>query len=62
MDTHATQTAPTQCFDVVVVGAGVVGTALVALLAQAGMRVALVEARKEPLGWGAIDKALPAPG
>ena len=61
MDTHATQTAPTQCFDVVVVGAGVVGTVLVALLAQAGMRVALVEARKEPLGWGAIDKALPAP-
>lgn len=61
MDTHATDTAPTENFDVIVVGAGMVGTALTALLAQAGMHVALVEARHEPQRWEAVNKALPTP-
>ncbi|SJN11234.1 2-octaprenyl-3-methyl-6-methoxy-1,4-benzoquinol hydroxylase [Halomonas citrativorans] len=61
MDTHATDTAGTENFDVIVVGAGMVGTALTALLAQAGMRVALVEARHEPQCWKAVNKTLPTP-
>lgn len=61
MDTHATDTAPTENFDVIVVGAGMVGTALTALLAQAGMHVALVEARHEPQRWEAVNKTLPTP-
>ncbi|MBZ5487388.1 UbiH/UbiF/VisC/COQ6 family ubiquinone biosynthesis hydroxylase [Halomonas aquamarina] len=55
MDTLATKTDPAKDLDVIVVGAGMVGTALAALLAQAGMQVALVEARAEPLGWHDVD-------
>ncbi|PRY64711.1 2-octaprenylphenol hydroxylase [Vreelandella songnenensis] len=55
MDTLATKTDPAKRFDVIVVGAGVVGTALTALLAQAGMQVALVEAQAEPLQWKGFD-------
>ncbi|RUR31069.1 UbiH/UbiF/VisC/COQ6 family ubiquinone biosynthesis hydroxylase [Vreelandella nanhaiensis] len=59
MDTLAKKTAPAQRFDAVVVGGGVVGTTLVALLAQAGMQVALVEARAESLRWQGIAGKLP---
>lgn len=46
-----TETADKQvvAFDVVVVGGGMVGASLSALLANAGMQVALVEARAKPL-------------
>lgn len=59
MDTHAETTAPAQQFDAIVVGGGVVGVTLVALLAQAGMQVALVEARTEPQRWQDLDSTLP---
>ncbi|HAZ98090.1 MAG TPA: 2-octaprenyl-3-methyl-6-methoxy-1,4-benzoquinol hydroxylase, partial [Halomonas sp.] len=40
---------PVTRFDAVIVGAGMVGTALAGLLAEAGMQVALVEAKASTL-------------
>ncbi|TVP50165.1 MAG: 2-octaprenyl-3-methyl-6-methoxy-1,4-benzoquinol hydroxylase [Halomonas sp.] len=48
-------------FEVIIVGGGMVGTALCALLAQAGMQVALVEERSAPLRLNDVNGALPAP-
>ncbi|MGM0521757.1 MAG: UbiH/UbiF/VisC/COQ6 family ubiquinone biosynthesis hydroxylase [Pseudomonadota bacterium] len=48
-------------FDVVIVGAGMVGTALCALLANAGMHVALVEAQEVTLLPESLDLTQPAP-
>lgn len=44
-------------FDVVIVGAGLVGLSLAAVLGDAGFRVAIVEARKPQLDWaeGSVD-------
>lgn len=47
-------------FDALIVGNGMVGTALCALLAEAGMRVALVEAQPGPLRLEGLGEA-PAP-
>ncbi|MCB8890667.1 UbiH/UbiF/VisC/COQ6 family ubiquinone biosynthesis hydroxylase [Vreelandella malpeensis] len=47
-------------FDVVIVGAGMVGAALAGLLAGAGMRTALVEAAAAPLDLASLDLAKPA--
>lgn len=57
MDTQTA--APVERFDAVIVGAGIVGTALVGLLAQAGMKVALVEAKKEPLSLAVFGSHAP---
>ncbi|SDO32890.1 UbiH/UbiF/VisC/COQ6 family ubiquinone biosynthesis hydroxylase [Vreelandella arcis] len=51
--------SPANSVDVAVVGAGMVGTTLSLLLAEAGMRVALVEAKEAPCSNQA--GALPAP-
>ncbi len=51
----STAKPPVERFEAIIVGGGMVGTALCALLAQAGMKVALVEARPAPLG---LDKAI----
>jgi 2-octaprenylphenol hydroxylase len=48
-------------FDVVIVGGGMVGAALCALLANAGMHVALVEAHDAPLLPDTLDLMQPAP-
>ncbi|RUR30070.1 2-octaprenyl-3-methyl-6-methoxy-1,4-benzoquinol hydroxylase [Vreelandella andesensis] len=60
-----TQTAavdvPVERFDAVIVGAGMVGTALAGLLANAGMQVALVESKAEPLSLSAFGDHSPAP-
>ncbi|MGP9568614.1 UbiH/UbiF/VisC/COQ6 family ubiquinone biosynthesis hydroxylase [Halomonas sp. AOP5-B2-8] len=48
-------------FEAVIVGGGMVGSALCALLAQAGMRVALVEALPGPVSLKQAASALPAP-
>ncbi|MGO3770340.1 MAG: UbiH/UbiF/VisC/COQ6 family ubiquinone biosynthesis hydroxylase [Vreelandella alkaliphila] len=60
-----TQTAatdvPVERFDAVIVGAGMVGTALAGLLANAGMQVALVETKAAPLRLDAFGDHPPAP-
>ncbi|MGP9765113.1 UbiH/UbiF/VisC/COQ6 family ubiquinone biosynthesis hydroxylase [Halomonas sp. AOP13-D3-9] len=48
-------------FEVVIVGGGMVGTALCALLAQAGMQVALVEVQPAPLSLESAFNKLPTP-
>ena len=50
-----------ESFEAVIVGGGMVGTALSALLAQAGMKVALVEAQSAPLSLVDAARQLPAP-
>ncbi|MBR2513567.1 MAG: UbiH/UbiF/VisC/COQ6 family ubiquinone biosynthesis hydroxylase [Halomonas sp.] len=57
----AASKAPVEDFDAVIVGAGMVGTALAGLLAKAGMRVALVEAKASPLQLSAFGDHAPAP-
>ncbi|WP_346796995.1 UbiH/UbiF/VisC/COQ6 family ubiquinone biosynthesis hydroxylase [Halomonas sp. Bachu 37] len=47
--------------EVIVVGGGMVGAALVALLGRAGMRVALIETRPAPVRLDQVAKAHPAP-
>ncbi|WP_447554814.1 UbiH/UbiF/VisC/COQ6 family ubiquinone biosynthesis hydroxylase [Vreelandella sp. EE22] len=60
-----TQQAPSsktfEQYDAVIVGAGMVGTALAGLLAGAGMRTALVEATEKPLCLTSLDLTTPAP-
>ncbi|WP_249976414.1 UbiH/UbiF/VisC/COQ6 family ubiquinone biosynthesis hydroxylase [Vreelandella olivaria] len=58
--TAATKT-PVEHFDAVVVGAGMVGTALAGLLAKAGMQVALVEVKDTPLMLTAFGDHDPLP-
>lgn len=50
-----------ESFEAIIVGGGMVGTALCALLAQAGMQVALVEAKPAPLSLEHATSQLPAP-
>lgn len=57
----ATAKPPVERFEAIIVGGGMVGTALCALLAQAGMKVALVEARPTPIGLDKATGPLPAP-
>lgn len=52
---------PAESFEAIIVGGGMVGTALCALLAQAGMQVALVEAKPAPLSLENATSKLPAP-
>ncbi|MCC5884586.1 MAG: UbiH/UbiF/VisC/COQ6 family ubiquinone biosynthesis hydroxylase [Halomonas sp.] len=47
-------------FEVIVVGGGMVGAALAALLGQAGIAVALLDARAEPLPAESVGKGQPA--
>lgn len=48
-------------FDAVIVGAGMVGTALAGLLAREGMQVALVEAKPHPLALEEVAQEIPTP-
>ena len=52
---------PVTRFDAVIVGAGMVGAALAGLLAEAGMQVALVEAKASPLRLDDVAGEIPAP-
>ena len=52
---------PVESFEAIIVGGGMVGTALCALLAQAGMQVALIEAKPAPLSLEHATSKLPAP-
>ncbi|WP_111415288.1 UbiH/UbiF/VisC/COQ6 family ubiquinone biosynthesis hydroxylase [Billgrantia lactosivorans] len=51
---------PTTQYDVIVVGGGMVGAALAALLGQAGVAVALLDARPAPLPADEVGIGLPA--
>ncbi|MBA2777902.1 UbiH/UbiF/VisC/COQ6 family ubiquinone biosynthesis hydroxylase [Billgrantia kenyensis] len=56
-----TETAqPISHFEVIVVGGGMVGAALGALVGQAGVAVALLDARPEPLAADEVGKGQPA--
>ncbi len=57
-----TETAqqPSTHFEAIVVGGGMVGAALASLLGQAGMEVALLDARPEPLSAAEVGRGLPA--
>ncbi|NIC05475.1 UbiH/UbiF/VisC/COQ6 family ubiquinone biosynthesis hydroxylase [Billgrantia bachuensis] len=55
-----TSEQPTTHFEVIVVGGGMVGAALAALLGQAGVAVALLDARPEPLAAEAVGRGQPA--
>ena len=57
--TQTAQQSTTQ-FDVIVVGGGMVGAALAALLGQAGVAVALVDAKPERLDPEHVGRGLPA--
>ncbi|MCC5902011.1 MAG: UbiH/UbiF/VisC/COQ6 family ubiquinone biosynthesis hydroxylase [Halomonas sp.] len=57
----AASKASVERYDAVIVGAGMVGTALAGLLAKAGMQVALVEAKAAPLQLSAFGEHSPAP-
>lgn len=57
----AASKASVERFDAVIVGAGMVGTALAGLLAKAGMQVALVEAKAAPLQLSTFGEHSPAP-
>ena len=52
---------PVTRFDAVIVGAGMVGAALAGLLAEAGMQVALVEAKASTLHLDDVAGEIPAP-
>ncbi|MGR4066236.1 UbiH/UbiF/VisC/COQ6 family ubiquinone biosynthesis hydroxylase [Billgrantia sp. C5P2] len=58
--TETAEQQPTMQFEVIVVGGGMVGAALAMLLGQAGVAVALLDARPEPLDADAVGKGLPA--
>ncbi|MFB9868428.1 UbiH/UbiF/VisC/COQ6 family ubiquinone biosynthesis hydroxylase [Vreelandella sulfidaeris] len=57
----STTKRPVERFEAIIVGGGMVGTTLCALLAQAGMQVALVEAQSAPLRLDGAVSQLPAP-
>jgi 2-octaprenylphenol hydroxylase len=57
----AAKNAPVERFDAVIVGAGMVGVGLAGLLANAGLEVALVEAKSEPLKLDTLGDHPPAP-
>lgn len=52
---------PVKSFEAIIVGGGMVGSALCALLAQAGMQVALVETKSAPLSLEQATSKLPTP-
>lgn len=57
--TQATEDAPTH-YEVIIVGGGMVGATLAALLGKAGVSVALLDARAEPLDVEAVGRGQPA--
>ncbi len=59
--TQAKEKPPVTRFDAVIVGAGMVGAALAGLLAEAGMQVALVEAKASTLHLDDVAGEIPAP-
>lgn len=61
-ETYTQRPTPETDFDALIVGGGMVGAALCALLADAGMRVALIEAQPRPLTLEAWDNTRVAPG
>ncbi|EWH02824.1 hypothetical protein Q427_06660 [Halomonas sp. BC04] len=57
--THAAEEAHRH-FEVIIVGGGMVGATMAALLGQAGLSVALLDARPEPLDAKAVGRGKPA--